>query len=81
MLYTCASVTITAIIGTLSEFIQEKETISAYLECVELFFTANNIEKGKQSPVLLTAIGGETYALLCNQPLTSLVQRLLHNSR
>ena len=56
----------TATIGTLSEFIPEKETISAYLEFVELFFTANGIEEGKQLPVLLTSIGRETYALLCN---------------
>ena len=43
----------TATIGTLSEFIAEKETISAYLERVELFFTANGIEEDKQSLVLL----------------------------
>ena len=56
----------TATIGTLSEFIPEKETISAYLERVELFFTANGIGEEKQPPVLLTAIGRETYALLRN---------------
>ena len=56
----------TATIGTLSKFIPEKETISAYLEHMELFFTTNRIEEEKQSPVLLTAIGRETYALLHN---------------
>ena len=51
----------TATIGTLSEFILEKETISAYLECVEIFLPPT-----KQLPVLLTAIERETYALLHN---------------
>ena len=53
-------------IGNLSEFSPEKETISAYLERVELFFQANGKEEAKQVPALLTAIGGETYALLRN---------------
>lgn len=44
----------------------EKEKISAYLECVELFFTPNGVKEDKQVPALLTDIGGETYALLCN---------------
>ena len=50
----------TATIGKLSEFIPEKETISAYLEHVELFFAANGIEGDEQVLALLTAIGGET---------------------
>ena len=53
-------------IGNLSEFSPEKETICAYLERVELFFQANGKEEAKQVPALLTAIGGETYALLRN---------------
>lgn len=56
----------TATIGKLSEFSPEKETISSYLERVELFFDANGIEESKQVPALLTAIGGQTYALLRN---------------
>ena len=54
----------TTTIGILPEFSSEKEKITAYLERVELFFEANGIEDNKQVPVLLTAIGGETYALL-----------------
>ena len=53
-------------IGKLSEVLPEKETIAAYLECVELFFTANRIAENNYVPALLTAIGGETYALLRN---------------
>ena len=39
----------TATIGKLSEFSPEKEKICAYLERVELFFTANGIEEDKLS--------------------------------
>ena len=56
----------TTTIGTLSEFVLQKEKISTYLECVELYFAANEVEDEKHVPVLLTAIGGETYALLCS---------------
>ena len=54
----------TTTIGNLLEFSPQKEKISAYLEHVELFFEANGIKEDKQVPVFLTAIGGETYALL-----------------
>ena len=54
----------TTTIDTLSEFMPLKEKIAAYLERVELFFEANGIKDEKQVPVFLTAIGGETYALL-----------------
>ena len=54
----------TTTIGNLSEFVPQKEKIAAYLERVELFFEANGIKDEKQVPVFLTAIGGETYALL-----------------
>jgi len=53
-----------ATIGKLSEFQPEKERISAYLERVQMFFEANYIAAEKQVAVLLTVIGGETYALL-----------------
>ena len=55
-------------IGYLSKILLEKVTISAYLEHVALFFTANGIGEDKQVPALLTAIGGETYALLLLAP-------------
>ena len=53
-------------IDKLSEFLPEKETIAADLERLELFFAANRVAENKQVPALLTAIGGETYALLRN---------------
>lgn len=35
-----------------------------YLERVELFFIANDVEEAKQVATLLSVIGGKTYALL-----------------
>ena len=52
-------------LGQLSAFQQESDTISAYLECVQIFFNANAIEEDKQKvPIFLNAIGAWTYALL-----------------
>ena len=55
-----------ATIGQLPEFQTDNERISDYLERVQLFFEANGVEEGKRVPVLLTAIGRKTYALLSN---------------
>ena len=55
-------------IGKFSKFLLEKVTISTYLEHVELFFTVNGKGEDKQVPALLTAIGGENYALLLLAP-------------
>ena len=52
--------------GRLEEFSPEKETISNYIERVELFFQANGIANGKKVPVFLSAAGGNIYALLRN---------------
>ena len=54
----------TATIGHLSEFHPEREKVSDYLDCVLLYFDANGVAEGKQVAVLLTAVSGETYALL-----------------
>ena len=52
-------------LGQLSEFQQDSETISAYLERVQIFFNANGIEEDKQKvPIFLNAVGAQTYALL-----------------
>ena len=52
-------------LGQLSAFQQESDTISAYLERVQIFFNANGIEEDKQKvPIFLNAIGVWTYALL-----------------
>ena len=44
----------------------ENDSIAAYLERVELYFSANGIEEEKQVPVFLSVIGGRTYLLLRN---------------
>ena len=51
-------------LGQVNEFNGEKETISAYLERVEMFFLANHIYEDKKVPVLLSVIGATMYALL-----------------
>ena len=53
-----------ATVGRIEEFNPEKERISVYLERVELFFVANDVEDGKQVATLLSMIGSKTYALL-----------------
>ena len=53
-----------ATIGQMQAFDSANERISAYLERVQLFFLANGINEEKQVPVLLSVIGGQTYALL-----------------
>ena len=53
-----------ATVGHIEEFNPEKERTSAYVERVELFFVANNVEDGKQIATLLSLIGSKTYALL-----------------
>ena len=50
--------------GQIAEFRPESETITAYLERTKLFFTANDVPEEKQVSVLLSVIGGKTYALL-----------------
>ena len=52
-----------ATFGKLKEFEPENEKISAYLERVELYFTANDI-KERQVPIFLSVIGAKTYSLL-----------------
>ena len=52
-------------LGHLSTFQCESETISAYLERVQLFFDVNGIKEDKKKvPVFLNAVSSRTYALL-----------------
>ena len=51
-------------IGHLTKFQPQREKVSDCLERVSLYFVANGVADEKQVAVLLTAIGGETYALL-----------------
>ena len=53
-----------ATIGWMEKFCSETENFSAYVECVEFFFSANGIDTDKKAPVLLSVNGGKTYALL-----------------
>ena len=50
--------------GQLSQFEADQETMSAYLERVEIFFQANNIAEEKQAGIFLSLIGAKTYGLL-----------------
>ena len=50
--------------GQLSQFDSDQETMSAYLERVEIFFQANNIAEEKQVGIFLSLIGAKTYGLL-----------------
>ena len=53
-----------ALYGTLHEFRAEAESISTYLERVDLFFVANETPGDKQVPIFLNVIGANTYSLL-----------------
>ena len=50
--------------GRLTEFDAENETVTAYLERVELYFDANDVADDKKVAVLLSNIGAKTYGLL-----------------
>ena len=50
--------------GRLQELDVESETVTAYLERVELYFDANDVADDKKVPVLLSNIGAKTYGLL-----------------
>ena len=46
------------------EFVPESESIKSYLECVEMYFTANSGQQNRWAPILLSSIGSTTYSLL-----------------
>jgi hypothetical protein len=50
--------------GKITEFHPEMDSIKAYLERVELYFTANKVPDDLQVPILLSSVGASTYALL-----------------
>ena len=52
--------------GQIQEFCPDSESSTAYVERVELFFTANDIPAEKKVPVFLSVVGGTTYGLLRN---------------
>ena len=53
-----------AAFGKLEAFQEGEETITEYLERVELYFQTNDIADDKKVPVLLSVIGAKTYTLL-----------------
>ena len=50
--------------GQLSEFVAESKRMSSYLERVELYFLANNVQDDKKVAVFLSSIGAKTYKVL-----------------
>ena len=53
-----------ATFGKVGEFNGEAETMSAYLERVQLYLTANAVSGDKKVTMLLSVVGSSTYALL-----------------
>ena len=54
----------TCTFGQLPEFHPESESITAYVERADLFFTANDIPEEKKVSVFLTVVGAKTYTRL-----------------
>ena len=55
----------TALIGNVSEFDNQKEDVTAYLERFELFLAANDIvDEVKKRSVFLSTVGPRTYKLI-----------------
>ena len=55
-----------AAVGRLEAFNEGNESITQYLERVELFFEANGIAAERRKAVFLSVIGRDTYSLLSN---------------
>ena len=53
-------------LGRIDDFDPIVESISTYLERVQLFFVANNVEDARKSAVLLSLLGGKVYGTLRN---------------
>ena len=72
--------TSTGLFGRVGEFIAERETFNAYVEIMEMFFTANNIVETtgegstqanrvvaeRKRAIFLTEVGAEVYSTLSN---------------
>ena len=50
--------------GQLSEFVAESECMSSYLERVELYFLANNVQDDMKAAVFFSSIRAKTYEVL-----------------
>ena len=62
------------ILGALEAFDPSTDTVSAYVERAELFFTVNNIAAEKKVPVFLNAVGKQQYQLISNLCLRQIRQ-------
>ena len=60
--------------GSVQEYNQENELFSAYLERMNLFFSANDVEDDKKVPIFLTVVGSKTFSLLRSLVAPSLPQ-------
>ena len=49
--------------GNFTEFNTLNEDWNRYIEGLELFFKASNIERGKWQPIFLSTVGAETYKI------------------
>ena len=50
--------------GHIYEFRPENESIEAYLERIELYFSANDVDEEKKVSIFLSILGGKTYSVL-----------------
>ena len=53
-----------AVIGSVGEFQPEAESISAYVERVEMFFAANSVPSERKVAVFLSLVGAKTFSLV-----------------
>ena len=49
--------------GIINQFSPDKESITTYLERMNLYFTANSVANEEKVPILLSVIGSSTYSL------------------
>ena len=52
------------VLGTVGEFDPKVDSISVYLERLELYFVANEVKDDRKVAVMLTVIGARTYDTL-----------------
>ena len=55
-----------AVFRHINEFKPDQESLAVYLERVELFFAANNVQAERKVPMLLAVIGSAAYSVLHN---------------
>ena len=69
-------------VGKIESFVDTKENWETYVERVEQFFLANDIDDDHKVPTLLSLMGGKTYTLLRdllapNKPATKSFQQIV----